>query len=76
LETELPTRDPGGSKAFSRLMIAQDTGSAIKGALRGDVFFGSGDDAVFLAGNMKSHGRMIALLPHELARKFDGSDTQ
>ncbi len=76
LETELPTRDPGGSKAFSRLMIAQDTGSAIKGALRGDVFFGSGDDAIFLAGNMKSHGRMIALLPHELARKFDGSDTQ
>jgi membrane-bound lytic murein transglycosylase A len=71
IETELPFAQPGGGRAFSRLMIAQDTGSAIKGTVRGDVFFGSGDEAAHLAGHMKSKGRMIALLPNELADKLN-----
>jgi membrane-bound lytic murein transglycosylase A len=48
---------------FRRLMIAQDTGGAILGAVRGDVFFGHGDRAEWLAGNMKARGRYFALLP-------------
>jgi membrane-bound lytic murein transglycosylase A len=48
-------------------MIAQDTGSAIRGAVRGDIFFGSGAEAAHLAGHMKAGGRMIALLPKILA---------
>jgi membrane-bound lytic murein transglycosylase A len=48
-------------------MIAQDTGSAIKGAVRGDIFFGSGAEAAHRAGHMKAGGRMIALLPKILA---------
>jgi membrane-bound lytic murein transglycosylase A len=71
IETELPFAQPGSSRAFSRLMIAQDTGSAIKGTVRGDVFFGFGDEAARLAGHMKSRGRMIALLPNELADKLN-----
>ncbi|MGH6873904.1 MAG: 3D domain-containing protein, partial [Aestuariivirgaceae bacterium] len=59
--------DSGGGRPFARLMIAQDTGSAIKGAVRGDIFFGSGAKAAHLAGHMKASGRMIALLPKRLA---------
>lgn len=48
---------------FQRLMIAQDTGGAIKGAVRGDVFWGAGEDAAFKAGRMKSPGYAYVLLP-------------
>lgn len=53
---------PGGT--LRRLMIAQDTGGAIKGAVRGDVFWGRGDAAGQAAGSMKAHGRMYLLLPN------------
>ncbi len=46
-----------------RLMIAQDTGSAIKGAQRADIFYGTGDAAGDQAGRTKTAGRMITLLP-------------
>ncbi len=51
---------PGG---FHRLMIAQDVGSAIRGPERGDIYFGSGDDAGKLAGVTKHRGNFFALLP-------------
>jgi membrane-bound lytic murein transglycosylase A len=57
-------------KPFRSLMIAQDTGSAIRGAVRGDVFWGSGEDAERVAGHMKSPGRMVVLLPNRLARRL------
>ncbi|MCB1400378.1 MAG: murein transglycosylase, partial [Rhodobacteraceae bacterium] len=44
-------------------MVAQDTGSAIRGAGRGDIFFGSGDAAGLAAGAMNARGRMVALWP-------------
>jgi membrane-bound lytic murein transglycosylase A len=69
IETELPFPLSSGSKKLHRLMITQDTGSAIKGAVRADVFFGFGDDAAAQAGHMKSPGRMIALLPHSVAER-------
>ena len=46
-----------------RLMVAQDTGSAIVGAARGDIFFGSGDRAGEAAGTMNGRGRFILLVP-------------
>lgn len=52
-----------GYRPFRRLMIAQDTGGAIIGPVRGDVFWGHGKDAEELAGVMKSEGRYWALLP-------------
>ncbi len=52
-----------GQSRLRRLMIAQDTGGAIRGAVRGDVFWGYGDEAEHLAGLMKSRGRYWLLLP-------------
>ncbi len=46
-----------------RLMMAQDTGSAIVGPARGDIFFGSGSEAGELAGGLASPGRFLMLLP-------------
>jgi membrane-bound lytic murein transglycosylase A len=48
---------------LSRLMVTQDTGGAIRGAIRGDVFWGAGDEAAARAGVMKSKGRYWILLP-------------
>ncbi len=56
-----------GSGAFRRLMIAQDTGGAIKGAQRADIFFGTGDAAGDAAGTVKDGGRMLVLLPIDRA---------
>lgn len=52
-----------------RLMVAQDTGSAIKGPVRGDFFWGSGEEALRFAGAMKSPGRWYLLLPVAVAAR-------
>lgn len=53
---------PDGN-AVNRLMIAQDTGSAIVGPARGDIFTGSGDQAGAIAGALASPGRFVLLAP-------------
>lgn len=64
IDTSRPTpHRPGATIPFRRLMVAQDTGSAIKGPVRGDVFFGSGSSAADSAGRMNSTGRWWLLLP-------------
>ncbi len=50
---------------FDRLMIAQDVGSAIRGPERGDIYFGSGDEAGRLAGITKHPGTYFVLLPRQ-----------
>jgi membrane-bound lytic murein transglycosylase A len=44
-------------------MVAQDTGGAIRGAVRADFFWGTGPDAGLLAGRMRQQGQMWVLLP-------------
>jgi membrane-bound lytic murein transglycosylase A len=66
LDMQTPSGPGGKMEEFRHLLIAQDTGSAIKGALRGDVFWGAGDQAAETAGLMKSCGRMIVFLPKGL----------
>lgn len=56
-----------GKDPIHRLMIAQDTGSAIKGAQRADIFMGTGDDAGRAAGRLRDPGRMVVLLPIQRA---------
>ncbi len=51
---------------LQRLMVSQDTGGAIRGAIRGDVFFGHGTRAEMMAGHMRHQGRYFVLLPKEL----------
>lgn len=52
-------------RSFNRLMIAQDTGGAIKGWIRADIFFGSGDEAYQVAHGQHSQGQMFILMPKE-----------
>ena len=60
----LEAEDPlDQTKPIRRLMIGQDTGGAIRGAIRGDVFWGHGEEAEKQAGPMKSQGRYWVLLP-------------
>jgi membrane-bound lytic murein transglycosylase A len=63
----VPTMRHGPNGApFSRLMVGQDVGSAIRGAERGDIYFGSGDEAAKLAGSTKHPGRFFVLVPNSL----------
>lgn len=66
METELPGYNGGPTRPFNRILIAQDTGGAIRGPVRGDVFFGMGDDAEYLAGYMKGRGMYNLLVPKEI----------
>lgn len=72
LDTRLP--DAAGGAPFQRLMVAQDTGGAIRGAIRGDVFWGYGDRAELIAGHMQSEGRYYLLLPKSVAMPAAGHE--
>ncbi|TXI19202.1 MAG: transglycosylase [Nitrosomonas sp.] len=59
----LATTWPNSQKPLNRLMVAQDTGSAIKGGIRADFFWGFGQEAGNQAGKMKQSGKMWVLMP-------------
>jgi len=59
----LSTTYPNTTNPLNRLMLAQDTGGAIKGAVRGDFFWGFGEQAGTQAGRMKQAGQMWVLFP-------------
>ena len=61
--------EKAGDAPMNRLMIAQDVGSAIKGAQRADIFFGTGADAGQAAGTVRDTGRIIVLLPLQAVSK-------
>jgi membrane-bound lytic murein transglycosylase A len=64
IDAELPWRGPD-PEPFRRVMIAQDTGSAIVGPGRADIYFGLGDGAGARAGALRHHGQFYLLLPRE-----------
>jgi membrane-bound lytic murein transglycosylase A len=64
LDTTAPF--PGGERSLQRMMVAQDSGGAIRGPIRGDLFWGTGDEAENVAGHMKSPGRWYVVLPRSL----------
>lgn len=59
----LATTQPNSTAPLNRLMLAQDTGGAIKGAVRADFFWGFGESAGAQAGRMKQQGRLWVLFP-------------
>lgn len=69
LDTTWPPGSPDAGKPLRRLMIAQDTGGAIKGPVRGDFFWGTGEAALALAGGMKQTGRYFLFLPKSVAER-------
>jgi membrane-bound lytic murein transglycosylase A len=65
----LDTTDPlNPEQPLRRLVVAQDTGSAIKGPVRGDLFWGFGETAAAKAGAMKQRGRYFILLPRKVPK--------
>lgn len=62
-----------GSDPLRALLIGADTGGAIRGAVRGDIFFGAGDEAERRAGAMKAPGKMFVLLPDAVAARLGES---
>ena len=61
----LATTWPGSTQALARLVLAQDSGGAIRGAVRADYFWGFGDAAGAQAGRMRQSARMWVLLPRD-----------
>jgi membrane-bound lytic murein transglycosylase A len=74
IEADLPIADAKAATKFDRLVIAQDTGSAIVGPARADIYFGAGDEAARVAGRIKNSGRFVMLLPRALDPVAAGHD--
>ncbi len=75
ITADLPiAADKAGTK-FDRLVVAQDTGSAIVGPARADIYFGAGDEAARTAGRIKNPGDFYMLLPRALDPVEAGHDT-
>jgi membrane-bound lytic murein transglycosylase A len=66
IAADLPIANDKGGTKFRRLMFAQDTGSAIVGPARADIYFGAGDEAARIAGRIRNPGQFVVLLPREL----------
>ena len=66
IAADLPIANEKAATKFHRLMFAQDTGSAIVGPARADIYFGAGDEAARIAGRIRNPGQFVMLLPREL----------
>src|SRR5476651_2251496 len=66
IEGELPIESEQSKTPFRRLMVAQDTGSAITGPARADIYFGAGADAGRVSGRLKNNMRFVILVPKSL----------
>ena len=66
----LATTWPNTNKPLQRLMVAQDTGNAIKGNVRADFFWGFGPEAENQAGKMKQSGKMWVLIPRDFSSRL------
>ena len=66
IQAGLPLADDRRTVSFDRLMIAQDTGSAIIGPARADIYWGAGDQAGHLAGGIRHPGKFAMLVPREV----------
>lgn len=72
VEASAPDAAPGADdRPLRQLFIAQDTGGAIRGPVRGDVYWGSGREAESIAGRMAHKGVLHVLLPKALAARID-----
>ncbi len=75
ITAELPIANDRAGTKFRRLMFAQDTGSAIVGPARADIYFGAGDEAAKMAGRIRNGGQFLMLLPRELDPVVAAQDT-
>jgi membrane-bound lytic murein transglycosylase A len=75
IEADLPLASPLSLSPFRRIMVAQDTGSAIVGPARADLYFGAGNEAGQVADRIRQNGRFTILLPRELDLSAAGART-
>jgi len=75
IQADLPIDSDKPVTKFRRLMIAQDTGSAINGPARADLYWGAGDPAGRIAGRIRQQGQFVMLLPRELDMVEAGKHT-
>ena len=71
IDANLPLESEEPATPFRRLVIAQDTGSAIVGPARADIFFGAGHNVEHVAGRLKDHGEFVMLVPKSVELKGD-----
>jgi membrane-bound lytic murein transglycosylase A len=74
IDADLPIANQKLPTKFERLVIAQDTGSAIVGPARADIYFGAGDEAARIAGRIKNPGEFVMLIPRQLDPVEAGED--
>ena len=67
IDAKLPLKGAAPEDTFQRLVVAQDTGSAIRGPARADIYFGHGPDIPSIAGRIKQFGQFVMLMPRALA---------
>jgi membrane-bound lytic murein transglycosylase A len=67
IDAKFPIKGIAPVDKFQHLMVAQDTGSAIKGVARADIYFGHGKDAPHVAGRIKQFGKFVMLVPKDMA---------
>src|SRR5215468_10055261 len=66
IEGDLPIEDSKSTSKFRRMMLAQDTGSAIIGPARADTYWGAGEEAAHIGGRIKHNARFTMLMPKEI----------
>jgi membrane-bound lytic murein transglycosylase A len=67
IDAELPIESEKPETKFRRLLVAQDTGSAIVGPARADIYFGHGEEISHIAGRIKQNGQFVMLVPQSIA---------
>jgi peptidoglycan lytic transglycosylase A len=67
IDAAFPINSEVPQDTFRRLMFAQDTGSAIKGVARADIYFGHGESVPSIAGRIKQFGKFVMLVPQGVA---------
>jgi membrane-bound lytic murein transglycosylase A len=74
IDAKFPLSSDLPQDTFQHLMVAQDTGSAIRGAARADIYFGHGEDIPHIAGRIKQFGKFVMLVPKDVSAS--GSEPQ
>ena len=72
IDAKFPLNGLAPVDPFQHLMVAQDTGAAIRGPARADIYFGHGDDATHIAGRIKQFGKFVMLVPKDLSVRTTG----
>lgn len=71
IDAKFPLKSEKPVDTFQHLVVAQDTGSAIRGAARADIYFGHGGDVPHIAGRIKQFGKFVMLVPNDVSVDAD-----